>query len=261
MTSPNKWSFKVNVTAKKGIIGIVIASIGTIYAYNKYRNNCLNRIKNNPAIIIDTFQNKLSNMSDQTLLHHHNNAVQITGSNAGSTDVTQCGTTANAMMDIIPLLYGIKLKNSLLDYITFSSSNVHLSLSIDNIIDKIKQDTKDTPIVYNVAVNMCTLSSSNIFYSSQIMFPGHAFILWKIDKDRYIFIQSYVGKYKTKIVGVLDQDKCIQLLTKFKFIVTHNDFSGTSNKYWKEITEVSESRCVGYSNPAGFEFSCQYIEL
>lgn len=260
MASHNNWAFKVNLITKKSIISIIIASVGTIYAYNKYKHNCLNRIKDNPDKMINTFQNKLSTMSDQTLLNHHNNAVSITGSNYGSTDTTQCGTVANALMNIIPLLYGIKLKdNNLIK--KFCSPNVKCSFSIDNIIDKIKQDTEDMPIVYNLGVNSCTISSSNIFYSSQITFPGHAFILWKIDKDRYVFIQSYVGKYKAKIIDILDQDKCIQLLTKFKFIIENNEFSGTSNKYWKEITEVSESRCVGYSNSTGFEFSCQYIEI
>lgn len=179
------------------------------------------------------FLRLLETVTEEDIFLANKKISQITGSNKTTTEITSCGLIANSLLYLLP-------KYIIDNYKTFciikqDEYEIFRVASCDEIINMMQKNKKD------IFILRFSINSRGDLYNDENVecgnFPGHAFIICKVDEAYYLF-QSYINEYKLQVSKIENFKNFISMV---QYITSHEKFDWWSSRYWKYITNVSSA--------------------
>lgn len=141
---------------------------------------------------------------------------------------TACGTYANSLFFIIP--------DKILKTIHPNCTVVNIPITM--ILDFMNQlnNTNERMII-----RFCVCSGIISFENGQnVFFPGHAFTIIRIDRQRLIFTQSYVNQYyHNECVESKTYEEVLQIVNDFYHFTQTCIIDGQFVEAWQRITRIN----------------------
>jgi hypothetical protein len=193
------------------------------------------KIKDNKISEIIQF---IKNINKQQILNYNNIISKITYSNIDNNNSTACGTYANS-------LFGILSKESpyfkpyFKSLIKFRNEYPIDIMDISDINSYIKQiNLGGQQIIIRFGIHGGTeIKLQN--EDKPVIFPGHAFCIIKIYKNRYIFTQSYVDVYDhTHYIFEINLAEVLNIVYAFGYMIKSKVIDDEFVRCWNGITNV-----------------------
>jgi hypothetical protein len=163
-------------------------------------------------------------------------------------DCSACGTSSNALLKIIPELYG----DFKIEYIPSNDLQFVQSL--------IMLDESNSPSIYRLCILPALVFGPNEYQTN--WFQGHAFIIWKYNKNKYFLIQSYCEKYKfTENIKFMDKKAIMQVFEKVSYICSRKLIDKKFVEYWEELTNISMNDLKNHESELNYGFNCYYKSI
>lgn len=94
-------------------------------------------------------------------------------------------------------------------------------------------------------------------------FPGHAFVIWKINKKTLIILQSYIDKYHINDgIRIFNKVNMIKQLYKWTYFAKLGRFDQIVLNHWKKFTSIDIDHLHGYEfDKSGVQCTIYYIDF
>jgi hypothetical protein len=166
---------------------------------------------------------------------------------------TKCLNTA---VMLITLLIGNKQLKTIQYCDVQNTRDRHESNSENNlqILNNLNKQLLNKSLNHNMFYIMLTDSTLYNDNNDSIYFPGHVFIIEKINNDEYYLYQSYIGEYDLN--EFLNVRKCRKYTNKDMIYILDNlsKLSNVNNKwdnnmitFWKRFTHVDSTKFNGFN--------------
>lgn len=183
-------------------------------------------------------------LTDDNILSTHDTVSLWTSVNVDDRDPTSCGTSGNAVLKILADLYGVPFQN-LVPY-----------RRMGTLVDLIEKEVGHTAQAFAFGIGATALKS----LWSNATFPGHCFIVWKCDRERYYILQSYFGVYRVTIRAVTRR----ALIRDLRVWATFDRSECLDRKqvqFWKEFTGVDIRPLQGLTAETPLRCLCHRLDL
>ena len=219
------------------------------------------RYINRKPILLSTFKNRIKNITDSEIINSGERVINNIYQNASyNKDITACGQSAAALLELIPEVYGISTLSNPIKSNIKNLDQIHKMLLDKNRyvinIDISSGETINTKISFSTVFN--NISKYLLYGRYWNYFVGHSFIILKGD-DGILLVQSYVGKYKMtlKDIHIVTLERHLKDLNYF---VADGEFDENMIQFWKKLTGVSINNL---RNQKLKQVSCQvyYVKL